>query len=394
MVEHVPRCLDLTRLSRRAGRTLTGVDRVELAYLKRLLKTSDAIFGLVRTRLGFLLLDRSGMALFDQLLTTGAWARASFLARVIWHDPVRRNVEASLRKLAIARCSPRGLRTMLRQNLPTGVHYLNTAHSNLNHQVLAAFAGLPKARIGVFLHDTIPLDYPQYQRVETPQAFRKQIKAVSGLADLVIVNSDQTAQDVARHLSAFGHVPPIISAHLGYDAAPEDSTMSLPDRPYFVALGTIEPRKNHDLLLRIWSQFSDDPDAPTLVICGNRGWRNEDVFKKLDRGVPHVVEHNGLSDGQIMTLMKGARALLMPSFAEGYGLPVVEAAAIGCPIVATDLPVYREVVGDIPVYVDPNDAYQWISAIKTLMLARSGLPATAFSPPTWDAHFSEVLRRI
>ncbi|MEO0358950.1 MAG: glycosyltransferase, partial [Pseudomonadota bacterium] len=319
MVEHVPRCLDLTRLSRRAGRTLTGVDRVELAYLKRLLKSSDVIHGLVRTRLGFLLLDRSGMAVFDQLLATGTWAKAGIVPRMIWRDPVRRNVEASLRKLAIARCRPRNLRQMLTQNLPAGVHYLNIAHSNITNKILAAFAAVPRCRIGVMIHDTIPLDYPQYQRIETPDQFRRQLKAVSGLADVVIANSAQTAKDVERHLVGFGHVPDIVTAHLGHTPAKPDLSFETPKGPFFVSVGTIEPRKNHALLLEIWNQLAQDLDAPKLVICGGRGWRNDDVFGQLDRKPANVIECNDLTDQQIATLLTKATGLLMPSFAEGYG---------------------------------------------------------------------------
>ena len=111
--------------------------------------------------------------------------------------------------------------------------------------------------------------------------------------------------------------------------------------PYFVVLGTIEPRKNHLLLLNIWRRLAEQQRSPPkLVIIGTRGWENEQVLDVLDRSVlvrPHVVEGSGMGDRGLMRLLANARALLMPSFAEGYGLPVVEALSLGTPVVASDI---------------------------------------------------------
>jgi len=88
--------------------------------------------------------------------------------------------------------------------------------------------------------------------------------------------------------------------------------------------------------------------------------------------------------------------LLFPSRAEGFGLPPIEAAALGVPVVCSDLPVIREVLGDIPVYLDATKRYQWKQITQSLLKghrADKKLRAEgAFSPPTWDDHFNNVLR--
>jgi glycosyltransferase involved in cell wall biosynthesis len=91
--------------------------------------------------------------------------------------------------------------------------------------------------------------------------------------------------------------------------------------------------------------------------------------------------------------MQGARALLMPSFAEGFGLPVAEAMSLGVPVIAADLRVYREIYVNYPVYVNPNDHYQWAAKIQELVV-NSGKQATGSMMAaglTWENHFNAVL---
>ena len=84
----------------------------------------------------------------------------------------------------------------------------------------------------------------------------------------------------------------------------------------------------------------------------------------------------------------GAAALLMPSFAEGYGLPVVEALRVGTPVIASDLPALREVGTRAVTYVAPDDRDGWERAIATSLGARTSMDA--FDPPTWESHFRLV----
>ena len=124
-----------------------------------------------------------------------------------------------------------------------------------------------------------------------------------------------------------------------------------------VICSTIEPRKNHLLLLEVWRELvrRDGPGTPKLVLVGGRGWKFEAVAALLDRSPAlrgHVVEASGLTTPSLKRLLDGARALLMPSFAEGYGLPVVEAQIAGVPVIASDI---RGLPGDLR---DKSDADQ------------------------------------
>ncbi|MEY8881499.1 glycosyltransferase family 4 protein [Donghicola sp. XS_ASV15] len=310
-----------------------------------------------------------------------------------------------LRKRALGRQPKALLAKMLRKHLPAGTIYVNTGHSNLSKRVVHAVRKVPDSQIAVLIHDTIPLDFPEYQAEGATERFQKFLARACREADLLIYNSEQTRADVARWCPVH---PQGIVAHLGIDfAAPEPRELPEgvpPVGPYFLTVGTIEPRKAHALLLDVWDELRRTlgPETPTLLICGSRGWKNESVFNRLDALGPndHIKEIAGLTDGAIAALMKGATALLFPSYAEGFGLPPAEAAHHITPIVCNDLPIYREFLGNIPIYAPSGDAKLWyravITAYENALSENSGPSAEAkqWSPPTWEAHFERVLRLI
>lgn len=385
------RLLDITRLSSRIGRVFTGVDRVELAYLRAIHADPVLAFAVSRTALGYVLLDDAGIGRFLTLIETDNWPRPDFVSRVNHRLSDASKVgQTVLRNLSIQRCLHRNLPKMLQEALPAGFAYLNVGHSNLTDAMLSAIKGLPDAQISILVHDTIPLDFPQYQRPGTVEQFAAKLARVSTYADLVICISSTGQSDVTRHMEEIGRVPQMLSAHLGVDVAePDEMPANIPcDRPYFITVGTIEPRKNHMLLLDVWSQLPDD--GPRLFICGSRGWNNETVFMRLDAGVAGVVELRDLSDGVLSALTKGAQASLFPTFAEGFGLPPSEALALGTPVICSDLPVLRETLGHNAVYLDPGDVYQWKTEVTKLADADRSQGTTEYTPPTWDVHFKNV----
>lgn len=397
------RLLDITRLISRAGRVLTGVDRVELAYLDALSSRSEPAFAVSRTRFGYILLGPDAIQPVVQCIRgLRPWGSTDRLSRYSRGRPAQvRAAESELRRLSLSRCLPRGLGRMLRRHLPAGFSYLNVGHSNLTARMLSDARSGGCGRIAVFVHDTIPLDYPQYQRAGTPVRFSGMLSRVQTYADVVICNSDATQADVKRHMDPGTVTPSFVTAHLGLDLAPPNAADLpnglLPEGPYFVAVGTIEPRKRYDLLLDVWDRMAA---PPPLFLCGSRGWNNDAVFARLDALHPDhpVTELSDLSDGAIAALVENATALLMPSDAEGYGLPAIEAAALGVPLICQKLPVFGECLQDIPIYVHGPDVYLWKENIERLLQQqKSGVGMEnrkMQTPPDWDTHFKKVLTLI
>jgi len=135
------------------------------------------------------------------------------------------------------------------------------------------------------------------------------------------------------------------------------------------------------------------------VLVGRRGWENENVIDILERADilrDHVIEAGEVSDNRMQALVANTRAMLMPSFAEGFGMPVVEALAAGVPVICSDIIAHREVGGDAPDYLDPLDGLGWMRAICAYAQADSPERAaqqariSAWRAPTWRDYFDIV----
>jgi glycosyltransferase involved in cell wall biosynthesis len=312
--------------------------------------------------------------------------------------PLWARAETLARRLAVARCSSLGLAQMLRRWCPAGGSYLNLGHANLVPRMLRQVrrAGLT---VTVLIHDTIPLDHPDLVRAGSTDAFRRKLVAVAQYADRVIHLTAATRRLTEGHLARLGRVPSGCVAPLGIAAMRPDPA-ALPaglnlTRPYFVALGTIEPRKNIGLLLDVWQMLAAPPQ---LLLIGARGWAGADLLARLDALPPGgaITELNGLPDDAVAALLAGARALLFPSMAEGYGLPPLEAAALGIPILALKLPVIHEILGDYPVYLNDSNRYSWATKIEELVQVteQAGQTDARITLPTWETHFNTVLNPV
>lgn len=234
-----------------------------------------------------------------------------------------------------------------------------------------------------FVHDLLPLTHPEWFTARNAAEHRMFLDVLARHARAAIVNTRTVADELRDLLKARGVRPiPILAAPMPAApvfAAAEPADAALSAVPYVVVCGTIEPRKNHRLLLALWQRLveTEGPQTPKLVIAGRRGWNNAELLARLD-GLPAqspIIEAAGLSTAGLKRILANARALLMPSLAEGYGLPVVEALAAGTPVIASDIPLFREIGGDRVTYCDPRDSESWRAAILAHRGPRSPSPA-------------------
>ena len=372
----------------RAGRLPTGIDRVEIAYLKAVLANKVPAFGIARTALGYVLLNDVGLRQFLEHVAGEPWHDPDWISRIGRRlTPAMQRGQTTVRRIANAR-APRWRLASLLSRLPTGFAYLNVGHSNLKPAFLREIGR--KGSASVLVHDTIPLDFPETQRSGASEAFAAKLRAVEEHASLIICPSQTTERSLRAHIGEARRSRKIVVSHLGVTAPKSDpkERRITSDRPFFVSLGTIEPRKNHSLLLDVWEMF--EGQGPELLICGARGWNNSEVFERLDVGVPGVTERNNLSDSEIWQLLRQSCGLLFPTRAEGFGLPPLEAATVGCPVLCSDLPVLREILGNWPVYLSDNDRYQWKKHIERLAVSSPGPREPITRSPSWESHFETV----
>jgi glycosyltransferase involved in cell wall biosynthesis len=139
--------------------------------------------------------------------------------------------------------------------------------------------------------------------------------------------------------------------------------------PYFLAVGAISPRKNLTRLLAAWSRVIGDMDGASLVIVGKEGLRfaSSSILNGLPEGVVHLTS---VDDDELACLYSGARGLLYPSLYEGFGLPILEAMASGCPVLTSNCTAMPEVAGDAAVLVDPLSVESIADGIRILASER------------------------
>jgi glycosyltransferase involved in cell wall biosynthesis len=244
------------------------------------------------------------------------------------------------------------------------------------------------------IHDLIPLQLPQHHLRIGIRLHERIVKNTAEFAKAIIVPSQAVADSVGDALSSFGRGDmPIHVEHLAVGPeflSPTSKDNDLANLNYFMICGAIDSYKNHLLLLKAWKRLSNrhGQETPKLLIAGSPGVTAEAVLTFI-RNCPelesYVVFASGLSTRALRQLMIGAKALLMPSLAEGFGLPIIEALAQGTPVLASDIPAHREAgKGSQVIFLDANSEDEWLREIERLGDSRlSG----AYAPKTWADYF-------
>lgn len=221
------------------------------------------------------------------------------------------------------------------------------------------------------LYDLIPLRYPAATALKNSAPFISWFEKVLLRCDAIVCISQSVAQDLVVYLREnrlatpanlrIGWWPLGADFGAGAEKAPSRTAERLASAPtpFFMSVGTLEPRKAYPIALDafelLWSQGCD----ARYVIVGRPGWNTQ----ALQRRIRQHKEFNrrlfwldNASDADLSHLYPRARALIFPSFVEGFGMPLIEAAHYGARVIASDIPVFREVGGDGVVYFDLLDA--------------------------------------
>jgi glycosyltransferase involved in cell wall biosynthesis len=210
---------------------------------------------------------------------------------------------------------------------------------------------------GIFVvsicHDLLPVTNPEWFLAANHVPFRYWLNRAANYSNAFLCVSETTATRLRHHFAAkrLATSPVVASWPLGSDldswTAPSPGNLSDGD-PFALMVGTVEPRKNHIFVLQTLARLrAEGKQVPRLVVVGRRGWKNNDAKRQLREAVQAgwaEWHDHGLPDDGLADLYARARCVIQASLDEGFGLPVAEAAAMGKPVVLSDIPVFREIV--------------------------------------------------
>ncbi|HUB65553.1 MAG TPA: glycosyltransferase family 1 protein [Methylocella sp.] len=297
----------------------------------------------------------------------------------------------------------RGLRRI--STAPQNSIYVNIGHVGLAFPwFLSWLQRRPDVKPVFMLHDMIPLENPEWVSDAGMHHHRHMTNNAARYAAALIATSPTARDSVMRELRLRGRgdIPvatvPLPVAPIFLERNEPDEELASHD--YFVVCGSLEPRKNHALLINVWRELvrRHGPRAPKLVVVGSPGWGGDAILHLLTRSREienHVILARGLSSPALQRLMSHAKGVLMASYAEGYGLPLIEALCVGTPVVASDLPAHRDVAGDYAIYRHPMDGLGWLAAVETLAdntdeAQEIRRRIVSYRPPTWPDYYSKV----
>jgi glycosyltransferase involved in cell wall biosynthesis len=247
------------------------------------------------------------------------------------------------------------------------------ARVDLLHTLAFPTPVLWRGRSAMTVHDATPWLHADTASVGMRLYYGPLYRQALSRAAAVFTVSEASRDDLVRAVRIPRervHVTPNgVEPHF-FDARAPDG----PRDPYLLAVGTIEPRKNMGVLLDVLRLLRREGRDLRLVIAGRQGWGQGLPVSDL---APLVRLAGAVPDAELRTLYAGAACFVMPSFYEGFGLPLAEAMAAGAPCVASDIPALREVGGDVVRYADPDAPETFAAAIRAILDDRAGAEARA-----------------
>ena len=251
-------------------------------------------------------------------------------------------------------------------------------------------------KIVTCVFDVLPITNPRYFTAELGKMFDGWFWQAARESDLILSISKATMDEVER-------IAPRIRRsdffHLGADFASTDiQTTASNRRPKtFLVVGTIEPRKGHETILDAFEALWKINTDVDLIVVGKAGWLVDELIARMEA----VASRNSrfhfygyVSDAVLSEIFGMSDVVISASLAEGFGLPVVEALRLGKPVIASDIPAFREVAGDMPVYFRTGDADSLMVAVQHIIEQGFIQEAAVPSWLTWRESADSLMEKI
>jgi glycosyltransferase involved in cell wall biosynthesis len=231
--------------------------------------------------------------------------------------------------------------------------------------IFSNFATWPTLRSklrATVIHDLTYIYFPELVEKKNLAHLKRVVPRSIKEADFIITVSESVKAELVKEFGLIPEncivteIPPAAEFHKKNDNEVHKK-YSIPTKNYIYFIGNLEPRKNLSTLLEAYLQLPDNVRRKySLILAGSMGWKNDSLRKSLTDAeqAGENVRHIGFIDqADSPALYQNASLFVMPSLYEGFGIPILEAMASGCPVVASDIPVLKEVGGDAAIYADP-----------------------------------------
>lgn len=266
---------------------------------------------------------------------------------------------------------------------------------------------LHPSRSVVTVHDLGYLYYPQAHRPWDRLYLDLATRFSAKTANHLIAVSQATKNDLIRHYAIpaekitviYPGMDPALGIPVGENALRQvQEKYRLPD-DYILYLGTIQPRKNLNMLVHAYGKLPDQGKTPHLVLAGKKAWLSDSIYQQVaEWGLRDRVHFPGyIAAPDLAAVLQGARLFVLPSLYEGFGLPILEAMAAGVPVLAANASSLPEVAGEAALLLDPRDAEAWANSmarslrdegLRQELVARGRQRAAAF---TWEKCAQQTL---
>lgn len=260
----------------------------------------------------------------------------------------------------------------------------------------------PSMKRVTIIHDLTPILFPHLHRWHSQILQRIFLKRILKKADLIVANSANTKSDIANTYPSFAN-----KTHRIYPGAPScfkpkrdaELVATYIDSPYFISVGTLEPRKNIVVMLQAYDQFRKQGGNHKLLLIGGKGWKSDAIFDAISnhpyRG--DIIQPGFVPTEHLPALYTAATALIYPSLYEGFGLPVLEAISCGTvPILANNSSL-PEVGGACALYFETNDidtlAAHMTKISREVHILDDALKAQA-ARFSWDRFAAELIELL
>ena len=352
---------DLTRLiSRRKKPFATGIDRVDLEYLKQ-----HIVHPQIDLRCISLTDDEVQLIQIDVIkkyikALSSVWSGSRLVKDPCTVLKKNGNLQRSrFRRIKLKYFEKlRFSKSTFSKNESQKRYYFNASHIgvlSLKNKICEPFFKYIEATLITYVHDLIPLTHKSFSTKTASKKLKNYTSNALKFSSINFFNSLATQDEFYRYYKikfhgakSFVHYPVIKS---NYSGSVRKSIKELSEGTYFLSVGTIEARKNHMMLLKIFQSFTQKNSSylPPLIIVGKRGWKNDSTLDYLDeikKKTDQIIEINDANDQEVKLLEKGALALLFPTFVEGFNLPLCDSLNSSIPKLVSDIRVHKEICNE------------------------------------------------